>query len=334
MEALSSHVGVQKHTDTDQNRFDIPRFVALSSGTEFGHYQDAQWSFLLSGSEISTFTMKAEIETDEITKKEDSQFRGCVLSVAFDTADATVGLGMVLVDPKHRRKGIARQLIRAAMEANTTSASHPRFILAVCSEMGHPLYRSLGFQDVGMVHAMVCPMKALRRYAKSCDQHRFRCISNENTRETRCFIYELDKLATGYDRRERLDLLLRAEYASDAFARIVIGFDKHGDSVSCTPSSFAILRQESPSGPLIVGPMVGPPESALPLVCHISQQQFLDEKSSLLILVSNHKDDVVNKLMQVAGFRVAWAGPSMSSDAKPIYRDEGIYLALIHPTLG
>ena len=153
----SSHIGVQRYTDVNQNLLNIPRLVALSSGTEFGHYQDAQWSFLLSGSEISTFIMKTEMQSDGLTKKESgdcSKFRGCVLSVALDT-NSTIGLGMVLVAPKHRRKGIARHLIKAAMEAHTggmngvdASASHQRLILAVCSEMGHPLYRSLGFQDV------------------------------------------------------------------------------------------------------------------------------------------------------------------------------------------
>lgn len=84
-----------------------------------------------------------------------------------------------------------------------------------------------------------------------------------------------------------------------------------------------------------MGPMAGPPSSALPLLCYISLHvQHGDENLPVSILVSNHKEDVVDKLMEVDGFGVDWAGPSMSSDAKPIYRDEGLYLALMHPTLG
>ena len=54
-------------------------------------------------------------------------------------------LGMVLTDPEYRRCGFARRLMEHAMEA--LAQRQVAWIKLDATEMGAPLYRSLGFQD-------------------------------------------------------------------------------------------------------------------------------------------------------------------------------------------
>jgi len=336
----------KQYTGADQLLARISSFVSLSSDTEFGHYREPQWAFLLGGEDVSAHV--AEVVAADATTQNESGgavFQGCVLSVQLGglaKRESAVGLGMVLVDPAHRRKGIARRLIQSAMMAQAPS----RYVLAVCSEAGYPLYRSLGFQDAGMVYAMSCKLGDLRRYATSPvatnNKHGVRTTDGNGVRGARDIIYRLDQNATGYDRRGRLNLLLDAGYASGASSSMTFGcmYDETSTSNnipgSYPPCAFAISRQDWKEGPIILGPMVGPAIFALPLLCHISQHHHpeVDDNRILSILISNHKEDVVKRLLRVKGFTIAWTGPAMTSDGQSIYKDENSYLALMHPTLG
>jgi len=53
-------------------------------------------------------------------------------------------IGMVLTDPAHRRRGLARRLMEHAIEALT--ARQMEWIKLDATEMGAPLYRQLGFE--------------------------------------------------------------------------------------------------------------------------------------------------------------------------------------------
>ena len=246
----------KQFTSADQLLARISSFVSLSSDTEFGHYQEPQWAFLLGGEVVSAHVAEA-VAADATTQSEQggAVFQGCVLSVRLEgpAGDTTIGLGMVLVDPAHRRKGIARRLIQSAM-----SAPPARYVLAVCSEAGYPLYRSLGFQDAGIVYAMSCSLRDLRRYATSPfatnNKHGIRTADVIDVRDAR-----------------------------------------------------GISQQ------------------------HHSQE---DDNRTVSILVSNHKEEVVDGLLQVEGFDIDWTGPAMTTDGLGIYKDEESYLALMHPTLG
>ena len=207
---------ITTNTSADQLLARISSFVSLSSDTEFGHYKEPQWAFLLGGEDVSAHVAEA-VAADATTQSEQggAVFQGCVLSVRLEgpAGDTAIGLGMVLVDPAHRRKGIARRLIQSAMLAPPA-----RYVLAVCSEAGYPLYRSLGFQDAGMVYAMSCSLRDLRRYATSPfatnNKHGIRTADGNDVRDARDMICTLDQNATGYDRRGRLNLLLDAERGS------------------------------------------------------------------------------------------------------------------------
>ena len=331
----------KQFTSADQLLARISSFVSLSSDTEFGHYQEPQWAFLLGGEVVSAHVAEA-VAADATTQSEQggAVFQGGVLSVQLEgpAGDTTIALGMVLVDPAHRRKGIARRLIKSAMLAPPA-----RYVLAVCSEAGYPLYRSLGFQDAGgMVYAMSCSLRDLRRYATSPfatnNKHGIRTADVNDVRDARDMMCTLDQNATGYDRRGRLNLLLDAEYASGASSRSVIGYYDASTDIpgGFPPCAFAISRRDSEKGPIIVGPMVGPAISALPLLCHISQQHHPQEDDSRIVsvLVSNHKEEVVDRFLQVEGFAIDWTGPAMTTDGLGIYKDDSSYLALMHPTLG
>ena len=333
----------KRYTSADQLLARISSFVSLSSDTEFGHYREPQWAFLLGGEDVSAHVVEVVYANATAQgERGGAVFQGCVLSIQLNDSageSTTVGLGMVLVDPAHRRKGIARRLIQSAMIAQART----KYVLAVCSEAGYPLYRSLGFQDAGMVYAMSCSVGDLRRYARALatnNKHGIRTADGNGVRGARDIIYRLDQNATGYDRRGRLNLLLDAEYASGASSRSVFGYYNGTDDASnipggCPPCAFAISRRDCKEGGIIIGPMVGPAISAVPLLCHISQHCPEDDDNRILsILISNHKEDVVDRLLQVEGFSIAWTGPAMTTDGQGIYKDENSYLALMHPTLG
>lgn len=58
-------------------------------------------------------------------------------------------IGMVLTDPAHRRQGLGRRLMEHALEA--LYADGIEWIKLDATDMGAPLYRSLGFEDEAVI---------------------------------------------------------------------------------------------------------------------------------------------------------------------------------------
>merc|ERR1712226_1296425 len=92
---------------------------------------------------------------------------GCLLRINLNSTAkkrSAEGFGMMLVDPQARGKGIAKSLLNQAIFCEDASSEEEdvRKLLAVCTEKGQPVYRKLGFSDVGMVTSLTTDIRTLK----------------------------------------------------------------------------------------------------------------------------------------------------------------------------
>ncbi|KAL7537968.1 hypothetical protein ACHAXR_008190 [Thalassiosira sp. AJA248-18] len=330
----------------------VSTFADLSAGTEFGYYKDPQWRFLLSGEEIDAF-VAIDSGGGEDYVLGNVPFDGCVLRVHLD--DDTVGFGMVLVKPSKRGRGIARLLIEKAMLQidATAEGEKKRFVLAVCSSLGQPIYRKLGFKDAGMVTFMTCSLSdMLQTPRKQLDNeyNMFVKDGKECKNEQLDLLVNLDAKATGIKRRDRIKLLLNGGYAEGSRSTVAFlstagsncfsdAFLGDGDDDFEVSSNTAVARQDYAGGPLIIGPMKGRDEHCIPLMHALIEKHFEhDERVEIgdvciTMMVTDHPN-LVTRLLEIEGMKKVWEHPAMTSDGKPVYNGDGSYLAMMHPTLG
>jgi len=120
----------------------------------------------------------------------------------FDYGESLLSIGMVLVAPPHRRRGLAR----AVMERCLSSAGR-RPLMLIATQMGEPLYLDLGFIEVGRVVRMGAEDTAAGAGSAATGAwagDRLPSISNADARA----VVELDRAACGADRSALLRSLL------------------------------------------------------------------------------------------------------------------------------
>ena len=282
-------------------------------------------------------------------------------SVGNSTGTASAGFGMMLVSPEARGQGLAKLLLNEAIfgeddrirrlhpDDSPTSTKgenlHPRKVLAVCTNLGQPLYRKLGFSDVGRVTALRTTVQIAGQISKLPEEDgekgcSFRVSTyglwTDNSEqssaidpEIQSLIVGMDAQATGLDRSRRLKGLMDNNRGSNLRSFAAVAFQDNEGIAS------AIIRQEAPEGPFVIGPLLGPEDAALPLVRALARAVVEDgnEEGAISILVPDHPD-LVDRLTEV-GFQKTFDFPAMTMDGKPVYPNgDGSYLSLIHPTLG
>lgn len=307
----------------------ISSFAGLSSGTEFGSYREPQWRFLLSGEDMTGFVIHSGDAVPGID--------GCVLKVHLD--DNTTGFGMVLVRPSQRGRGLAKSLLREAMNEEVERGK--RAVLAVCSTMGQPLYRKLSFKDDGAVTALTCSVADLKKGPRVRPESDSLLVLDGKscTAEQLEALVDRDARATGTRRRDRMKLLLHG-YADGS--RSTVAFLPTPGTADLDSYSIGAARQDCASGPLFVGPVMGNEEYFLPLVHALVEKHFdcyrdgrneIDD-ASIVMMIAGHPN-LVNEVLKIDGMKRLWECPSMSSDGMPVYQNgDGSYLAMMHPTLG
>ncbi|EJK47132.1 hypothetical protein THAOC_34172 [Thalassiosira oceanica] len=295
----------------------LSSFSKLSEGTEMAGYKDPQWKFLLAGSDTEPHALLSS----------DGLLDGAVVKVNLD--DSNFGLGMVLVDPKHRGKGYAKALIRSAME--TKPGKDQRCVLAICTALGQPVYRKLGFQDSGTITSMSStasdvlnsnpprrPVDLSVMPGKECSQEQLDTLAR------------LDGNATGRNRKGRIELLVKASYAEEDGSRSTVAFVGN--------KSAAVARQDCVGGPLIVGPVVGEEEDVPAMVWALVRKHFEGNEECakdviVQMMVVNHSSLV--SMLEVEGMKLGGSLPSMTSDGESVYnKGDGSYWAMMHPSLG
>ena len=155
--------------------------------------------------------------------------------VLFDYGGSLRSIGMVLVAPPHRRRGLARAVMDRCL-----SMAGRRPTMLIATAMGEPLYVDLGFAEVGRVARMACDSAAAGAVSAVCGE-RLPSISTADVHA----VLELDRMACGADRSALLRSLL-ARAAATAVVRPASGAIR----------AFGIaLRQRDQ---LVVAPLIAP----------------------------------------------------------------------------
>lgn len=84
-----------------------------------------------------------------------------VVNLAESLIGRTAGIYDLAVHPDHQRRGIGRQLTRAALEAGREASA--RFATLNSTPMGERMYRAAGFDEVGRGQTWFLPEQTLRR---------------------------------------------------------------------------------------------------------------------------------------------------------------------------
>jgi len=203
---------------------DTPGLVALSTSIGWAHTLD-DWTTILDAGQIVGHRDPA----------------GAPMSSAalFDYGDRLLSIGMVLVAPPHRRRGLARAVMDRCL-----SMAGRRPTMLIATAMGEPLYVDLGFAEVGRVARMAregAAASAVGAAAGAVGAERLPSISTADVHA----VLELDQIACGADRSALLRSLL-ARAATTAVVR----------SASGGIRAFGIaLRQRDQ---LVVAPLIAP----------------------------------------------------------------------------
>lgn len=150
----------------------------------------------------------------------------------------TAALGLVIVREAYRRRGLAREAVKACLNILPADTG----ITLFATEEGKPLYRQLGFEEAGTVYKYIAPGHAVKKKStdlpynieayKASDWHR---------------VKQLDREAFGEDRhvflRHRLNQAHQSLVLKDDQNRLV------GFGLS--------IRHE---GQLLIGPVTAPDE--------------------------------------------------------------------------
>jgi GNAT superfamily N-acetyltransferase len=127
----------------------------------------------------------------------------------FDYGDSLLSIGMVLVAPSHRRRGLARAVMDRCL-----SMAGRRPTMLIATAMGEPLYVDLGFTEVGRVTRMACEGAAAGA-ERAVRGERLPSISAADVQA----VLEIDRTACGADR----SVLLRSLLTRAAATAVVRG---------------------------------------------------------------------------------------------------------------
>ena len=139
-------------------------------------------------------------------------------------------IGMVLVDPEHRRQGIAAQLVKVALEYLNGKVET---IKLDATALGRPVYEQFGFVVESQVERWSGSVGSTQRDTQIV-------IDRENVRE----LLQLDRLAFGADRSELIESLITDACVAPVLLRAADG----------RLSGYALAR--SGTSKTYVGPMV------------------------------------------------------------------------------
>ena len=376
-----------------------PLLSRLSAGTEMSSYGPHQWHFLLAGNDMNAYVVPNNLKdsdsdldsdnTEDIILRTTNTLLGSLLRVelkpAITTATgeegaAAAGFGMMLVGTEARGKGVAKLLLKEAIDDDAGSsdssdatktppstASPIRKLLPVCTAAGQPVYRKLGFSTVGMVTSVSTDIITASKMKTTTSTNNMNpakpnctiqvygsmvCNNNNNnkniedtpmiTSNIRDLVIQMDKEATGYDRTERLSFMLNVNSDTTTTNELQTIVATAVNATTDEVMGVAVLRREMVDGPYVVGPLIGEPSVALPLVKALATAATAATATTvgpvpppkISVLVSDHPD-LVEEFKSVAQFEQGFEFPAMSLDGKPIYNNgNGRYLGLIHPTLG
>lgn len=198
-------------------------------------------------------------------------------------------LGVVMVDPDYRRRGLATQLVHKCI---STVPNIP--IMLVATEEGKPLYEKLGFQTVDILNKLVAT-----EYKSNLlfEMEGLKSITNDDIEE----ILMLDKEAFGADRSTFLKLRIQqATYSVMLQNQVgeILGF---------------ALGVQTPDI-LVIGPVVAPDQVfAYHLIDYIARKH----KGSMRIDIPSEHRSLSDNLLRY-GFKIERNPPVMLFNGKEL----------------
>lgn len=285
------------YTDPTDIEQQIQRFSQLAKRCEWAAYDDTAWRLLL----LHSGPVSAHVFDDG------ENLVGCCL--AFDFGGTGAGYGMMLISPDGRGQGLAKRLLNRAMEAH----ANPLQILAVCTDMGAPMYLKMGFERVATVTKLTITRAAISKAVETNLETRL-SSSEDFPREQ---MIALDRRATGLDRSAMIASLLDTPGTCGAVAI------EGGVVLGC------VLGYSS--GPVVVcGAISGREDTVRPLL-RVIASAFQDAEA-FSIMVNDHTALCLE--LQDEGFEQQFQLPAMSYGGVALPGNRDQYIAILHPTLG
>ncbi|WIY62736.1 GNAT family N-acetyltransferase [Bacillus arachidis] len=265
---------------------DIPHLIHLS--------ELVGWDYSLE--EIKTIFQSGIVYGGKNMKGE------CIASAAIILyGEKLASIGMVIVHPQYKGKGIGRRITEACIR----NVSEKTSIMLIATEEGKPLYEKIGFQAVSHVSKYICNQYVFPRGYDRNEKH----IFIEYDKGDSNGIVKLDEAALGVNRRNFIQR--RIEQSEQC----VVVKDKENNIVGYG------MSVQTPEN-RIIGPIVAPSDNiATTIVHHLAK----DYKGRLRIDVPEGKE-LFMKVLETAGFQKVNQPPVMMKNSTQfLERNGGLY---------
>lgn len=202
-------------------------------------------------------------------------------------------LGMVMVDPAHRRLGLGQAATQKVMDS-LPDKSTP--ITLVATEQGVPLYEKMGYRTVTTLHKFIAETyHPQKNPAEIPDHHHLQQLSKTHLDE----ILHLDRTALGADRTKFLQARLQ-----QANAGVILRRQTDNTAVGYALSIPGTVVT-------ILGPVIAPDtDLALALIDHLARQT----NGALRIDIPSEQTGLIEKL-PLHGFTLQATPPVMLFNA-------------------
>ncbi|WP_257348699.1 GNAT family N-acetyltransferase [Pseudalkalibacillus decolorationis] len=279
-------------TTFDEN--DIPGLIALS--------QLVGWDY--DEREIHTVLSSGKIFGH---KNNDGKIVSSGAIIPYDTFLASIG--MVIVDPAYRGKGLGRDVTQTCIDAVPDEMA----IMLIATNEGIPLYESMGFSEVDCIHKFLCEKHRTSKPLAATADFKIEPLRTGDLDE----ISHLDKQAYGDIRKQFL--LNRIDQAKDC----IVLKDRRGKVIGYGLSILGPVN-------LILGPIVAPSNDAASILLY---ELSRNHNGKLRIDVpSGH--DLFLKFIQGCGFEKVNQPPIMILNADKMPERNQTYYGIAAQVFG
>mmetsp|Transcript_18488 Transcript_18488/g.33490 ORF Transcript_18488/g.33490 Transcript_18488/m.33490 type:complete len:343 (-) Transcript_18488:1213-2241(-) len=320
----------------------VPSLLSLSTSCGWTHYGAAEWSFLANAGEVDGWVIDDNDGSLGVDKVDNDSggglLLGSILRVKYNTeVDESStsgghiwGLGMMLVDPKARRLGLGKALLRVAMDQcySDDGGDHDSTILlGSATDLGRLMYEKMGYENMGGVTFLGRDANdaAPQPFESECFVKLFRC-EDANFENSFNMLCDLDCQATGLDRTSTLRAALEVPGSVGALA-----FERNRID---TPIGAAVATPMPETGSFSIGPFVGDKMTVRTLVHSLASEVAGSGNPWPSITVKIFENKVLEGELSSLGFKVKSNVCYMTHEGKSLPRDKSRHLGLIHPTLG
>lgn len=224
---------VQLHTH------DIPSLVELSSALGWDYSTEDLTTIFASGIAYGHKTESGKLISS---------------AAVFPYGPELASLGMVMVDPQHRRKGLGQTATQKVMES-LPDKNTP--VMLVATQQGYPMYEKMGYRTVGTLHKFIADTYQPQEHQTDLTDYHIQQLTADNFIE----ILRLDTDSLGTERRTFLQARIKQSQTGVILRR----------TKDNTPAGFALSIPGT--AVTILGPVTAPnPTLAFALIDHLARQ--------------------------------------------------------------